>query len=398
MATKPRKQQLKVVFDTNVLFTQVASDLLRADVAQLIAQHTEHSDLAVSWYLPAIVRDEREYQMVQRAVELLPSLEKLERVLGHQLGISEDILKQRITAIIDQHIQTHKLTVLPLDVSQVNWARLCNDATFRKPPFDSGSKEKGFRDALILESFMQLVLASPLTPTICRLVMLTDDQLLADAVRERSADRNNVMVVPSVEELRGFINTLISNVSEEFVAAIKNEAAPYFYDFDKKEGLFARWDITNTVRGEFGTQLKELPPGATSRDEKGWTLFPPQFVKKDGKRMHWLSRLEVEIQTYRPPESKSEDPNSNAMRGLFGLPSVSTTLGALSITDTTSTAAAATKPVTTIFSSPIFATERVPFKKGKTVFNITWSASVNQRRKLHSPELGRVTFEGTSWE
>jgi len=43
---------LKVVFDTNVLYTQVASDLVRSSLATLVHENSEHNDLKIEWHLP----------------------------------------------------------------------------------------------------------------------------------------------------------------------------------------------------------------------------------------------------------------------------------------------------------------------------------------------------------
>jgi hypothetical protein len=67
----PRKRQLRVVLDTNVLYTGSASDLVRQEIATVI-QQTKYADLEVVWYLPDIVRHERQYQMQKRALELQP--------------------------------------------------------------------------------------------------------------------------------------------------------------------------------------------------------------------------------------------------------------------------------------------------------------------------------------
>jgi len=89
---KKSKPKLFVVFDTSVLFTQVAYNLVRSEVRQLIEMNSQHSDLSIKWYLPSIVIDERRYQMQNKAFELLPSIEKLEKLLGHNLNITKDIL------------------------------------------------------------------------------------------------------------------------------------------------------------------------------------------------------------------------------------------------------------------------------------------------------------------
>jgi hypothetical protein len=48
--------------------------------------------------------------------------------------------------------------------------KLTLDAAYRKPPLKDGETEKGFRDRIIVETFLQLVDDSPKTPTICRIV------------------------------------------------------------------------------------------------------------------------------------------------------------------------------------------------------------------------------------
>jgi len=89
---KKSKPKLLVVFDTSVLFNSVAYDLVRSEVRQLIEMNSQHSDLSVKWYLPNIVIDERRYQMQGKAFQLLLSIEKLEKLLGHNLNITKEPL------------------------------------------------------------------------------------------------------------------------------------------------------------------------------------------------------------------------------------------------------------------------------------------------------------------
>ncbi len=43
---RKKKPELKVVFDTSVLFSQVAYNLLRDEVRQLIESNSQHIDLS----------------------------------------------------------------------------------------------------------------------------------------------------------------------------------------------------------------------------------------------------------------------------------------------------------------------------------------------------------------
>ena len=52
---KKNKLKLKVIFDTNVIFTGSASDLLRNEIVELINSHKSLSDIEIEWYIPETV-------------------------------------------------------------------------------------------------------------------------------------------------------------------------------------------------------------------------------------------------------------------------------------------------------------------------------------------------------
>jgi hypothetical protein len=56
---KPSRLELKVLLDTNALYTGSASFLVRKEVADLIASNANLSDLKIEWVVPEVVRHER---------------------------------------------------------------------------------------------------------------------------------------------------------------------------------------------------------------------------------------------------------------------------------------------------------------------------------------------------
>ena len=394
MTTKSRKLQLRVVFDTSVLFTSVASDLMRAEAVTLIREHAKHNDLTITWYLPRVVKEEREYQMMKSASSLLPSLEKLERVLGHKLAITSETVNEHIARGIEKQMTQFTLNTLELDASAVNWKRLMQDAVFRRPPFEAGDKEKGFRDALIAETFVQLVEQSPTTPAVCRIVLVSDDELLVSSIRARTVERNNVTLLSSLEDLGGLLNTLASEVSEEFVNNLRKVASSYFYDFDKKEGLYAKWDIQKTIRESFAKELGELPPDAQQRrNDSTWLLGSARFIKKDRKRVYWNSRVTINAQSFTLEEKSLADPPY----GFGALSNAQKEAGAGS----TSAGPGALGPVEKMGALAAIALVGqkmpIPHKKGQSIFDISWSADVAQTNRLTAPKLEGLTFAGTTW-
>jgi len=273
--SKSKASELRVVFDSSVIYIGSEADLVRGEAADLIRENTQHLDLSVIWYLPSVVRHERQSQMQKRALDLLPSIQKLERLLGHQLNITEPIIKQRVNEAVETQIVSLGLKILELDQTKVDLNRLIHDACYRVPPFTDREKEKGFRDACIVETFAQLVEASPKTSRACRVVIVTGDALLADAIRMRTSDANNVRILNSIEELKGLINTLVEQVREEFVKTYRTKAQEYFFEADREEGLFYKEKIRSRIGEKFKEHLESIPKGSDERKNGMWHIGTP---------------------------------------------------------------------------------------------------------------------------
>jgi len=204
-----------------------------------------------------------------------------------------------VQRIINDQISDLGLQILPLDVSSVDWTRVITDAAYRIAPFEKGGKEKGFRDAIISEAFVQLVDSSPTTPRLCRIALVTADALLTAAVQARTRTATNVRILPNLDELKGLINTLVSQVGEDFVAQIHESAAKYFFEQGNDDSLVIRENIVARTKEQFETELVELPGGATSKDLEAVRVRTTRFNKKEGQRVFWITRLEWEYKAYR---------------------------------------------------------------------------------------------------
>jgi len=273
---KRERRELRVAFDTNVLFTGSTSDLVRQEATSLISQ-SKFPDLGIQWYLPEVVRLERQFQMQKGALELLAPLARVEKLLGHNLNITEELLIDRVEKVIAERQKELGLIALKPEYANLDWDRLVLDATFRRAPFQEGKTEKGFRDALVVESFIHLVNISPKSPAVCRVVLVTADSLVSDAVRARMAGAANVHVLASLEELRGFMNTLVSEVDEAFLASLRPKAEKLFFAVKDKSTLYYKEPVRKRLEGKFAAELAALPAGATSRKNGTWRISAPNF-------------------------------------------------------------------------------------------------------------------------
>jgi hypothetical protein len=121
--------------------------------------------------------------MQAEALKLRSAINKIERLLNHNLALTDPMLLDHVRTKIDEKERELGLQEIALNHSLVDWRVLIHAAAYRIPPFQAGDKEKGFRDALVAESFLQLLTDSPKTPNLCRVVLVTSDELLSQAVK-----------------------------------------------------------------------------------------------------------------------------------------------------------------------------------------------------------------------
>ena len=315
MANK-RIPKLLVVFDTNVLFTQIASDLIRNDAQRIIEDNSNHLDLEIIWYLPEVVVGERRYQMLGKANELLPNMQKLEKLLGHKFGVGMDTLELHVDKAVSNSIDKHKLQKIGINQSDIDWNNLIERSITRRPPFESTEKEKGFRDAIIAHSFLQLQKSSPATPNVCRLALVSEDQRLREYVAELTHGSSNVRILKGLDELESLINTLVSTVPEDFAEELARKASKVFFEKGNEKTFYYKEHIGEKIREQYATELKDTIIPGHSRSGGTWWISEPIFIKKDRQKVYWVTPVEPEFEIY---HYESDGSNQNALAGLAGL-------------------------------------------------------------------------------
>ncbi len=413
--TAKKLPELRVVFDTNVIYTDSEQYLVRREVTELIKSSVAYTDIVFTWYIPDVVKRERIFRMAKKAKGLLGSLRKIEQLVGVNFNVNEVNLSDCVNKNVDSQIQKLGLSVLSLDVRKVDWEKLIEHSVLRLPPFENGEKEKGFRDALIAESFAQLVEAAPKTPSVCRLVLVTGDEMLRVAMETRTKESKNVRILGNTEELKSLINGLVENMGEELVKQIAKKAEQYFFQKDDQSTLYYRERIGEKIGKDFSNKLTELPEGASSRKNPIFRIGAPTFVKKERGRIEWATRIVAEAEAYRQEvisPSLSIRASGLADSGpvfgpVFGSAATITlppfkyfggadkpdgdTVGALSAYLRLSQG----NPVTS-FGSRV---EEVLHAQGTTTFEVRWQVTVSvAKHKFSKPKILGIEFFETTWK
>jgi hypothetical protein len=392
-------RELRVVFDTNALHTQMPGDLVNNATREIIVQNSNYPDLQVKWYLPSVVRLERHYQMRGKAEQWLVNFQKMDSILGYGISLKPEQIPAKIDAAIEQQMRNLKLAVLPLDAKRVDWERVMHDSALRHPPFQVGETEKGFRDAMIVEAFLQLVEDSPRNASSCRIALISGDELVGLAVEARIQHVANAEVLSSLEELRNLINTLVSTVDEATVRDLREKARKLFFIPKDETTVWARKKLLEQIREKFGEELAATPEGATGRDLGQVSISPPRFVKKEGQRVHWITAVKWQSTAYKF-DMKFDTTNS----GLAGL-GIAASVPIYKMSDMFSTQPVRMiSPVPTYISTSSggglmgFNTEKVVVKKGLTEIDVAWSATLDTKMKLKGAKIDSIEMVGTSWE
>lgn len=391
MTIKKRIPKLLVVFDTNVLFTQAASDLVRSDTQRIIEENSTHLDLEIVWHLPEVVVGERKYQMLGKATEFLPNMQKLERLLGHKFGVGVDTLELHVDKAISDSIDKYKLKTIGINASDIDWDNLIKRSTNRLPPFEPGAKEKGFRDSIIAHSFFQLHKSSPTTPSVCRLAIVSEDQRLREYITELTAGSNNVRILKSLDELESLINTLVSTIPEDFAEELSRKAKNIFFEEGNEKTFYYKEKISDKISKQYAKELSDTIIPSHIRTGGTWYISEPIFIKKDRQKVYWVSPIEPEfeifhyeqegntqsalasiadflkVQTQSPGEKSESPPPHPAQRGLAqGL------LGSA------------------------LSRKKVVDLKGREKFEVHWSANLTQAQNLSTPKLEKIQYMGNN--
>jgi hypothetical protein len=441
MARKSSAVAVHIVLDTNSLFTEAADKLIRAELSQFILSLLGRGEVDITWHLPEIVHAERKHQMMVRARRLLPHLGKVENLLGCTFGITDELLEERVDAAIKREIERHKIEMHALDVSKVNWDELISRSVQRRPPFDPGENEKGFRDAVVLETFCQLIEDLPKSPQSCRIVLMSGDSLLTEVAREKTSTRANVAFTGDLEEIRTMLNALASELTQEVVSKILPKASEMFFTKGNDKSLYYSEAIYNRITSDFGQQLANLPDKEFTKSvAKIIRIGQPTFLAKKGQRLTFSSRVTYEVEAAKivwrsPPalhltsgvgSTITSPSNAGLSGGLFGAvptgvvgsPAGSTLFipplrhdlgtsrlfsgaGLLAGLSGITPSLGPTGTFGVLSNQPSAVPQLIPEeirRDGEHVFEITWHATLTAAGKLTKPKVEKIEHKSTSWQ
>jgi hypothetical protein len=312
-------KQIKIFTDTNIVHTAQAHLLISSAVHKYVSEHKNIESVELKWFLPSMVLEERRHQMLAAAKGLSPKLGELEKLLDHSLGITPEIMLDRVNAKISKTIEKLGIEICELDIGSVDWKDLIDRSAHREPPFEiSNEKEKGFRDAIIATTFLQEIERSPKTPRSCLLVFVSGDNRVKEYLKDKAQSADNVRILDSLDELKNLLNAIASEVTEEFLESIYSKAKLVFYDFRKSDGLYLKEGVYTQITEQCADELNLVTSGfpGSIREATGTTIGNQTFIKKTGQTIVWSMPVNLKFEIV-----KYDLGDTDGNKGLLGLPS-----------------------------------------------------------------------------
>ena len=306
-------------------------------------------------------------------------------------------------------LQIKRIDVNP---SNIDWTTLIEKAERRHPPF-SVEGEKGFRDALILESVHQLAETIPLTRS--RVVLVTADDLLTTSFSHRFASRQNLRVEPTLDSVLTLINTLRSEIDENTLQDVLVKASLLFFDKDNPSCLYKKANIVRSIFQVSANVVNSVPEHGFEITDSKIYIGKPTFLNKEGQRITLMTKIRVVVKATKItrriteygtvlnpsfaggtrnalypgnplyPVAWSHTPNIQAGGGLVG--AITPNVGIASLSDVSLSSAS-------LLGQP---TVEPVEREGTHVFEALWEVTLSTNQRLVRPKVVEIKHVETTW-
>ena len=189
---------------------------------------TKNSSLIpMDLHIPEVVFGELHFQQATSALKALTNIaENFTELAGITSSVyshkcNESTIKSQVKAKLEKWLKGHAGTLSPTPTSKINWAAVVDSAIWRKPPFTFDPKEKtnekGFRDAVILETIVYICEAASAGKTV---IFVCNDHLLRPTAESRLKSSKKFLAFESLIDFEAYISLTQQQFTNAFVKAI----------------------------------------------------------------------------------------------------------------------------------------------------------------------------------
>lgn len=254
-----------VVVDTNVLFNPKEKNWAVVSPG-FEAAWRDLAEFDLTLVVPHTVRGELLYRQTRSAIkamkaatEHLATLSTLSARPYKHKG-TEERVKDEVAARFDRWIEATGTHLECIPVTTIDWAVIIDSAVWRRPPFDEADdeskKEKGFRDALILETLKEICRREG---ALTEITFITNDPGLRAAAKQQIAGASDCLFYSSLGDLGSYLRLLKEDLDQEFIRTIQKRASAKFFTLGDPEALVIKDNIAQKIKNKFASKFERDP-------------------------------------------------------------------------------------------------------------------------------------------
>jgi hypothetical protein len=261
MSKVPDIDQFTIVVDTNALYYNEPLAVVSPKFTEAFLECASLAKLKL--LVPEVVKGERLFQLVSVVQELIEvnrkNADKVTRLSGHRASKVPKLpkLKAGVEENFDKWAKSLDAVIVPIPYGNINWKKLVHKAIWRIPPFtppnDKMDSEKGFRDALILETLIEIYKTRPTTKT-HQMVFVTKDKQLATAV-SKCFGAENVRIYGAMVSFASYLKIQKQTADEAFAKAVMLKAPDVFYTENDPECVYYKCEVEKRIKEQFQSTL-----------------------------------------------------------------------------------------------------------------------------------------------
>lgn len=309
-------QEHIIIPDTNILWDKDKKNSVSPDFSAFWARSTLRISLSLA--IPEVVFGELQFQQATSAIKCATTItDQISELSGisdskYAIRLDPQKIQKQVGNKLEKWIKSLNGIVVNTPVASIDWPRLIQDAIWRKSSFTSDPKnkdnEKGFRDALILETLLDVCEKNKGSTK--NIVFLCNDFLLRTSAELRLKHNRMVMVFESLSDFESYIKLTQQELTNKFVKSIQTHARAKFYSDGDPSTIYFRDNIKNTISQKFSAELAvpithkleslqpiglmALPSYNWSVSEERWWINSTRFDELiQPREYHWVSRVTV---------------------------------------------------------------------------------------------------------
>lgn len=316
MSIKRKKVAKHILIpDTNILWCENKALSVSEEFSDFLEKNAGKYDIDL--VIPDVVLGELQFQQTTSALKSLrkanAEFQKMSDIAGSKYShrVEEKRIRRDVEKKLFSWVQQSGCSIVEVPVESIDWKGLIDDAVWRRPPFiEDKNTEKGFRDAVIVQTVASIVNDNKDVDV----AFISADGLAR--IGAESLVGSRCTCYETLEEFESFLRLTDEKLTNEFVRAVQAKARVKFHSEKDRSCLIYKENLIGNIREEFSNKLEvpappsdDLMVGGLSgllSSKNRWIpetretvwIRAPQFVSLENENeFRWRSKI-IFVQLY----------------------------------------------------------------------------------------------------